>query len=135
MPRKLRKRGPKGTPWYRKWNDTWHTPKVNGKTQPILDKDGLPVKGKEKKDKAFAFWHEMVIGHKAETGGLDNKLLVIFEEFLEHTHRHREKNTYVDYRRTLQSFKDRWPDLTVNDLSEYHIEAWFDDHPAWSATT
>lgn len=136
MPRKARKRGPKGTPWYRSFTDTWYMPKVDGsKAKPILDADGYPVKGRENKEKAFALWHETVERDRAPTKGLDNPLSLIFEEFLDYTHRHREKDTYDEYRRTLQSFKDKWPNVTVNDLSVRHVEAWFDDHPTWSDTT
>jgi hypothetical protein len=34
-------------PWHRKFNDPWYCLKVNGKAQPILDADGMPVKGKD----------------------------------------------------------------------------------------
>jgi hypothetical protein len=47
MRRKTRKRGPKGTLWYRKFNDTWYMPKVNGKAPPVLDADGVPIKDKD----------------------------------------------------------------------------------------
>src|SRR5215475_5811111 len=107
-------------PWYRKFNDTWYCPKVNGRARPILDADGVPVKGEDSKERALACWHGMTVRDRAATRGLDNPLRLIFDEFLEHTYRHREKQTYIDYRRTLQSFKDRWPDLTVNDVSQRH---------------
>jgi hypothetical protein len=136
MPRKpARKRGPKGLPWYRKFNDTWYMPKIDGHAKPILDAEGQPVKGQENRDRAYALWAEMVARKNAATKGLDNPLVVIFEEFLDHTQRHREKETYEDYRRVFKSFKKRWPDLTVADLSIRHIEAWFDGHPAWTSTT
>src|SRR5262245_10896156 len=86
MPRKnTRQRGPKGSPWYRAFNDTWYLPKINGKARPILDASGLPVKGKENRERAFDVWHQMVIREQAPTRGLDNPLKVIFEEFLDYT--------------------------------------------------
>ena len=136
MPRKAaRKRGPKGQPWYRKFNDAWYFPKVNGNARPIVDANGCPVKGKDNENKALEIWHQAVVREHAPDRGLDNPLKVIFEEFLDYTQRLREKATYEDYRRILQSFKDRWPDLTVGDLAMRHMYAWFDDHPAWSSTT
>jgi integrase len=110
-------------------------PKVNGKARPLLDAEGMSIKGKDNREQALACWHEIVAREKAIIRGLDNPLRLIFEEFLEHTQRHRETDTYVDYRRTLQNFKDKWPDLTVAELSQRHIEAWFDDHKDWSSTT
>ena len=72
MPRKARKRGPKGVPWYRKFNDTWSMPKVNGKARPILDADGVPIKGKDNREQALSCWHEIVAREKAHTKGRDN---------------------------------------------------------------
>jgi integrase len=136
MPRKrARKRGPKGAPWYRSFNDTWYFPKIDGQARPILDPEGMPVKGKDNREKAYDIWHQAVARDQSPTKGLDNPLRVVFEEFLDYTERHREFETYDDYKRTLQSFKDKWPDLTVNELSVRHVEAWFDDHPDWSETT
>jgi integrase len=108
---------------------------VGGKASPIVDAEGQPVKGEGNRKKAFTVWQETVAREKAATRGLDNPLRVIFEEFLDYTERHREKDTYADYRRTLQSFKDKWPDLTVGELSVRHVEAWFDEHPGWGDTT
>jgi hypothetical protein len=135
MPRQARRRGPKGMPWYRKFNDTWYAPKVKGNARPILDADGQPVRGEGNREQAMACWHEMVARAKAPTKGLDNPLKLIFEEFLEHTHRHQLAKTYEDYRRALQTFKDKWPDLTVNNLSQRHVDSWFDAHTEWSSTT
>lgn len=130
MPRKpARKRGPKGSPWYRSFNDTWYTPKVGGLAKPVLDAAGCPVKGNDNRDKALTIWHETVVRGQAPTRGLDNPLRLIFEKFLDYTQRHRERDTYTDYRRTLQSFKDKWPDLAVNELSARHVEAWYGDPP------
>jgi integrase len=136
VPRKpARKRGPKGLPWYRKFNDTWYMPKVGNKANPIVDAKGNPVKGKNNKDLAYTLWSQMLAKSDASTKGLDNPLVLIFDEFLDYTQRHREKETYENYQRVLQSFKDLWPDLTVTELSMRHIEAWFDEHSAWSTTT
>jgi integrase len=110
-------------------------PKMGGKANPIVDAEGNPVKGPKNRDKAFAVWQETTAREKAGTLGLDNPLRLIFEEFLDYTERHREAETYKDYRRTLQSFKDKWPDLTVKEISVRHVEGWFDDHPDWSNTT
>jgi hypothetical protein len=62
-------------PWYRKFNDTRYCPKVNGKARPILDADGVPVKGENNKQQALDCWHEMTMPEKAPTKGLDNPLL------------------------------------------------------------
>jgi hypothetical protein len=106
---RTRSEEPKGTPWYRKFNDTWYMPRISGKANPIVDADGLPVKGKDNREKAMAVWHQVVVRQQAPARGLDNPLKLVFDEFLDSTHRHREKRTYEEYRRVLQGFKDKWP--------------------------
>ncbi|HEY7308563.1 MAG TPA: hypothetical protein VH643_04275 [Gemmataceae bacterium] len=40
-------------------------PKVNGKAQPVLDADGMPIKGKDNREQALACRYEIVAREKA----------------------------------------------------------------------
>jgi hypothetical protein len=84
---------------------------------------------------AYRIWGEVLARKKAPTRGLDSSLAIIIEDFPDYTHKHREYETYDDYRRTVQTFADKWLDVTVAELTVRHVEAWFDDHPNWSDTT
>jgi hypothetical protein len=65
MPKKASRRGPKGTPWYRKHNCTWYFPKVKGKAKAILDSEGGAVKARENRKEAFCIWGEALTRKKA----------------------------------------------------------------------
>jgi hypothetical protein len=81
-------------------------PKVNGKAKPILDPDSMR-QGKREPRAGPRLLEEIASREKTHTKKFDNSLKLIFDEFLEHTLQHREKDTYEDYRRTLLSFKDK----------------------------
>lgn len=126
--KKARKRGRKGRPWYREYNDSWYV-KRGGKCIKLAT-------GKENEDEALRKWHELEALWNAPDLGQENLLKAVFELHLTQLKcgpdNHRAR-TYF-----LQSFVDRWPGLTVRELRPSHVDEWiaekeWAESSAWAA--
>jgi hypothetical protein len=125
------KRGPLARPRHRDFVDRWEV-KVNGKYVPILDEFGNYIRGNtaESRDKADACWHLMLQREQAPAKGGNNLVAVVLDIYLDEVQRLRPRR-YAAASRTFQTFIDLFPELTVNDLTERHIDDWFEAHPEW----
>lgn len=111
-------------PWFRKGRGWFVT--IDGK-QVNLGID---------KESAYKKFHEIMASPALLSSSKHPLLSVIFDDFLEWTHKHREPATYETSKRRLQSFLDALPSgLTALDLKPYHVQHWLDSHPTWTSTT
>jgi integrase len=60
---------------------------------------------------------------------------VLLDAFLDWTLANRSKKTYEGYRDFCQSFKDKWPDLLLDDLRPRHVTEWLAERKTWNSTT
>jgi integrase len=137
------KRGPLAKPRYRTGADRWEV-KVDGKYVPILDEYGAFIRGDGRGSelKANASWHMLLQREQAKVKGGDNLVAVVLDLYLDEVARlhppltgEKESAKLKKERRTFQSFLDLFPKLTVNDLTEEHIDKWFAAHPEWESSS
>jgi hypothetical protein len=143
MAKKKARRGANGLPWLRNGRRQYYvTDPVSGKKRALLDTNGDIVRWEdrltegENQDRANAIWYECQRLHDAGRAGETNPVKVVLELYLQrHAQKHTSAKTLADYTRWFQSFCDRWPGLTVRDLTADHIEAWWSDrHPKWGTS-
>jgi integrase len=127
------KRGPLAKPRYRKSADRWEV-KVDGRYVPILDDCDQFIRGdnRDSEMKANACWHHLLQRQQAKANGGDNPIAVVLDLYLDEVER-LHPNRLDTEKRTFQSFLDLFPDLTVNGLTERHIDNWFEAHPEWES--
>src|SRR5262249_31891639 len=89
---------------------------------------------RESELKANACWHLLLQREQAKAKGGDNLIAVVLDLFLDEVQRLHPAR-YQSEARTFQSFLDLYPELTVNELTERHIDAWFAAHPEWKSPT
>jgi hypothetical protein len=120
-------------PRYRKSADRWEV-KVDSRYVPILDEVGNFIRGntRESKLKAEACWHLMLQREQASAKGGDNPVAVVLDLYLDEAQR-LHPDRYETLARTFQSFIDLFQNLTVNDLTERHIDDWFAANPTWKS--
>lgn len=107
---------------------------MDGKYVPILDEFGNFIHGdmRESALKAQASWHQMLQREQAKVKGGDNAVAVVLDLYLDEVQR-LHPGRYESESRTFQSFLDMFPELTVNELTERHIDDWFAAHPEWKS--
>src|SRR5688500_13739725 len=132
---KRRQRGVKGTPWYRKYNDTWYID-FKGRQLAIKDPDGNNVKGADNRKQAEQCWVLMQAEMLAPDKGDENTVRLVFKLYLNHVHEN-HPDAYPAYRRTLVGFADSLPEYEylVRDLTAFHVDNWLRAHPEWESDT
>jgi hypothetical protein len=108
--------------------DRWEV-KVDGVYRPILD-NGRPIKGntRESEARANACWHLVIDRSRVDEKGLDNLLSVVLDLYLVDVNRLRPHRMPATTR-AFQSFLDTHPGVTVGELNESHLDAWFEANP------
>ena len=114
-------------PWWRESRNAWHVT-IRGKVHNL---------GSDKKE-AHRRFHELLAQpddappppKQPTTGPL---VAVVIDQFLEWTENNRAAETYVWYRKKLQSFLDSLTDkrLAVADLKPFYVQRWIDSHKTW----
>jgi hypothetical protein len=99
-------------PWYRSDRKIWCVT-INGTRHKL---------GPNKK-KAFERFHELMRQPSREKVVAD-AVASFLDPFLDWVERNRSAATFEWYRCRLQSFVERYPDLTVEQLRPYHVEQW-----------
>lgn len=127
------KRGPMAKPRYRAHTDRWEV-RVDGNYVPILDELGGYIRGdsRESEQKAYSSWHLQIQREQAKAKGGDNLVAVVLDLYLDEVKR-LYPSRYVSEARTFQNFIELFPDLVVNDLTERHIDKWFEANPQWKS--
>src|SRR4051812_28979649 len=92
---KKRKRGQRGTPWYRKARDQWCVT-VNDKITTLHDNKGYPVTGKDNRQGAEKAWHEMSVLAAAPDNGADNEVRTILDLYLQDMERRKVTQKTID---------------------------------------
>ena len=127
-----RQRGVKGTPWYRKYNDTWYID-FNDKQVAIKDPDGNNVKGADNRQQAEQCWVLMQAEMLATAKGDENTVRLVFKLYLDHVQENHPE-AYPAYKRTLVGFADSLPayEYLVRDLTAFHVDGWLRKNPGWA---
>jgi integrase len=133
---KKRKRGQRGTPWYRAARDQWCMT-IEDKITTLLDNKGQPVRGKNNRAEADKAWHEMAVMAAVPDNGADNEVRVILDLYLQDMERRKiTTKTRENYESYFKSFLERYPKLLVRDLRPAHIHEWWRlSQPKWKSST
>ncbi|MEO0529365.1 MAG: hypothetical protein AAF266_02185 [Planctomycetota bacterium] len=101
-----------------------------------VQKDGKQVALGRDKAAAFRRYHELMT-RPSECVALGDSFLVVCDEFLEWTQKHRAPRTYDWYVDRLGSFARSLEskNLRAAEVRPLHIHRWIDAHPGWGATT
>ena len=101
-------------PWFWKRRKSWFCT-IRGKRIEL---------GPDKDEAALAF-HAMMSKPRVKPTR-NNSVVVLVDEFVDWVQKNQAPDTYRWYKDRLQSFCDRYPDLTVSALKPQHIQKWID---------
>jgi integrase len=99
-------------PWYRSDRKIW-----------CVTINGIRHKLGPNKKKAFERFHELMRQPSREKV-VAEAVASILDPFLDWVERNRSAATFEWYRCRLQSFVERYPELTIDQLRPYHVEQW-----------
>ncbi len=125
-----RKRQAWGLPWFREYDGWWYVT-IRGQKRKLVK--GNPDDEENNRQAALDEWHRVMALVEAESNKGKNPVWVILENFLDHKSRESPK-AYERYLPFCQSFKDKYPDLRVDDLKPRHINEWLALQP-WNEST
>ena len=79
------------------------------------------------REEAFRQYHQMMTQPRAEYVSPES-VIAIIDSFLDWVHKNRAPDTFEWYRRRLQRFVTKYPDMKVSQLRPFHVEQWVDQY-------
>lgn len=117
-------------PWFRRHDDWWYCyVQEGGKRRQVK-----LAKGKQSRQQAWEFWHELCLKKKASTVASRGAVAPLLDEYLDWCLKNRARATFEIYRHYLQSFCSRVGELKFEELRPKHVTGWLGS-TTWSDTT
>jgi hypothetical protein len=135
MAKARQKRGSRGAPWYRKYDDCWYVT-VTGQRHKLTDLDGQPIRGKGSRQGALdaaARVRLNVQPVKPPTAAGDWTVAKVCEVYLEKAQRENSREHYRNARGYLNDLVSYCGALTVAEMDIPTIERWIGRHKGWKS--
>ncbi|EMI19562.1 phage integrase family protein [Rhodopirellula maiorica SM1] len=115
--------GRKNKLWYRKDRKVWMVT-INGKRHNL---------GPDKKEAEEEFYRLMAA--KDPNTSEEDLVEDVICDFILWCKEHRAKKTTERYKEILETFTDKYPDVTVGKMTPAYVTRWMQDATTWNATT
>src|ERR1700677_5085965 len=118
-------------PFFREFDGWWYAQIREGSKR----KQVKLVKGRDKEEDAYTAFYKLMAKdptHVPEPTTL--KVCHVSDMFLNHAEKHNDHDTYIWYKKYLQSFNDLFGKVGALDVKPIHVTRWLDSHPGWKGS-